>query len=95
MNGVLVCLEVGPDVPRLNAIGSRKCRAASALVIGCYSSTGDMVPEARTVPANGQPLIYRTGEVVVPDRFDDDIRVECSHGIHFFITKAEAEAYAG
>lgn len=27
------------------------------------------------------------------DRFDDDWRHECAPGVHFFITRAEAEAY--
>jgi len=30
---------------------------------------------------------------VAAESFDDDVRVECSSGIHFFITKAEAETY--
>ena len=38
--------------------------------------------------------IYRVGEIVRPDSYDPDIRVECSHGIHFFITRKEAEDYA-
>lgn len=28
-----------------------------------------------------------------PDKFDPDVRVECSHGIHFFLTREEAETY--
>jgi len=31
--------------------------------------------------------------LVKPDSFDPDPRVECSHGIHFFMTRKEAEAY--
>jgi hypothetical protein len=37
--------------------------------------------------------IYKAGVVVHPDKYDDDIRVECTHGIHFFITRKEAEEY--
>ena len=37
--------------------------------------------------------VYRNGELTYPDSYDDDIRVGCSHGIHFFITKAEAEEW--
>jgi hypothetical protein len=31
--------------------------------------------------------------LIRPDKFDADPRVNCSHGIHFFITREEAEAY--
>jgi len=33
------------------------------------------------------------GETVRPDSWDDDWTVECGSGIHFFITRAEAEDY--
>lgn len=36
---------------------------------------------------------YRVGETVRPDRFDDDRWNECAPGVHFFITRAEAETY--
>lgn len=36
---------------------------------------------------------YRLGEVAREPSYDDDIRVECTSGIHFFITKQEAENY--
>jgi len=36
---------------------------------------------------------YKVGETVKPDSFDDNPFVECTHGIHFFITRQEAEDY--
>jgi hypothetical protein len=36
---------------------------------------------------------YVVGETVVADKYDPNPRVECSGGIHFFMTRAEAEAY--
>lgn len=38
-------------------------------------------------------LKYRVGDIVTVDDFDDDVRVHCSRGVHFFITRAEAEAW--
>jgi len=38
-------------------------------------------------------LSYVVGETVHPDKYDDDPRLECSHGIHFFLTRQEAEDY--
>jgi hypothetical protein len=38
-------------------------------------------------------LEYKEGEVVYADAFNDDIRVDCTSGIHFFMTKKEAEEW--
>ena len=38
-------------------------------------------------------FIYRVGEIVRVDNFDEDRWNECSTGIHFFITRREAEQY--
>ena len=36
-------------------------------------------------------FVYRVGETVRADSFDDSPFIECSHGIHFYITRQEAE----
>jgi hypothetical protein len=36
-------------------------------------------------------LEYRVGQKVVPDSYDPDPRIDCSHGIHFYITRQEAQ----
>lgn len=41
----------------------------------------------------GNRINYAKGKKMKPDSFDPNPLKECSHGIHFFITKAEAEAY--
>ena len=33
------------------------------------------------------------GQPTYPDSYDDDERVECSHGIHVFMTRQEAEEW--
>jgi hypothetical protein len=80
-NGTIAKLKIPADAPRVNSTG-RKCRAAWVEVLqGQGKSSHDNVTE------------YAPGLVVRPDSYDPDFRVECSHGIHFFITRAEAEAY--
>jgi len=37
---------------------------------------------------------YLAGQRVTPDRFDENWMEECSSGIHFFITRLEAENYS-
>ncbi len=39
-------------------------------------------------------MYYYKGAIVEADSFDDDIRLECTNGIHFFMTKEEAEEWA-
>jgi len=79
-DGTIAVLRIPADAKRVNAYGSRKCRAEFAYVVsGNGKAKHDDTP-------------YAPG-VIRPDKFDDDPRVECSHGIHFFITREEAEAY--
>ena len=81
-NGVIAKLVIPHDAKRLNAIGSRKCRAEKVFVL-----------EGQGASSHDKSVIYATDTWVLPDSFNDDRRVECSNGIHFFITRAEAEAY--
>lgn len=37
---------------------------------------------------------YKIGDIILPDTFDSNPLNECSHGIHFFMTKEEAMDYA-
>jgi hypothetical protein len=82
-NGI-VTLKIPADAKRLNAYSSRKCRAEYAIVIDA--------PEG-AISTYNQETKYITGETIRPDSFDDDKRAECSNGIHFFITRQEAEDY--
>ena len=79
-------LVIPHDAERINSIGSRKCRASKAFVHEIFGAT-------EAVDARSGKLLYKTGEEVTPDKFDPDLREECSHGIHFFITRIEAENY--
>ena len=80
-----VCkLRVPPEAKRTATPIGRKCRAEWVEVL--------------EAPTNGAGLhdrnvVYRAGEIVRPDKYDPDPRVECTHGIHFFLTREEAEAY--
>ncbi len=81
-NGRIATLRIPSDAARINAYGSRKCRASYAIVLNGsgmakFSSTTKYAPDL----------------TVTPDSFDPDPRVECSHGIHFFITEQEAKDY--
>jgi len=86
--GCLVNLRVPPDAKRTAAIVGRKCRAAFAVVLSI-----DGADEVASNPLNGVKTTYRVGNTVCADSYNDDPRTECTHGIHFFMTRAEAEDY--
>jgi hypothetical protein len=82
----IVQLRIPADAKRVNAYGSRKCRAEYAVVI-------PQIGGRPTVGTHDGMTQYIGGQIVRPDTFDPDPRIECSHGIHFFITRKEAEDY--
>ena len=87
--GLIACLDIPHDASRVNAIGSRKCRAAFAYVRSIVDGA-----EAKTEGfATHNNMKYTVGQIVQPDDYDGSNLIECSHGIHFFITREEAEAH--
>ena len=78
-------LKIPTAAKRVNSTG-RKCRAEYAKVLELPKNT-------QIGHATYDGTIYRVGKIVRPNKYNPDFRVECSHGIHFFITRAEAEAY--
>lgn len=85
MEGVIVKLRIPESAKRSHAFG-RKCRAEYADVIEVIG--GDV-----GVSRHDGSTEYRVGQRVTPDRFDENWQEECSSGIHFFITRLEAESY--
>ena len=84
-NNVLVKLSIPAHAKRSHAFG-RKCRASEAKVL-------DIIGASQALSIYSSNVVYRVGETVFPDKFCDDFTMECASGIHFFITREEAEAY--
>lgn len=82
--GVLVKLRIPAEAKRSSAFG-RKCRAEYADVIEVI---GAEIGETNT---HRPKTLYVVGERVTPSAFDENWENECSAGIHFYITKLEAE----
>lgn len=80
-----------PEDAKRSSATTRKCRASKAVVLAIYSDDGEEVSEGRSRQCFD--FIYRVGETVYPDSWDENRWNECSHGIHFFITRREAEKY--
>ncbi len=79
-------LLIPADAKRSNATG-RKCRAEYAKVLELPQDVTEGTSK------HDSKFKYRVGEMVRPDRFDPDWKNECTGGIHFFITRDEAEEY--
>jgi hypothetical protein len=91
LQGNLICkLLIPVRAKRVNCIGSRKCRFEFAKVIAIYDG------KKKVKDGQGQynnNFIYEVGKIVRSDKFDDSPLIECSNGIHAFITRLEAEGY--
>ena len=83
-NGIIKIL-IPEYAKRTNSLIGRKCRASKVVVIG-----GEGVDGTGT---HYTSIIYSEGKTIVCDNYDDDIRVECTKGVHFFMTLAEAEEW--
>ena len=87
----LVKLIIPEDALRSSAT-SRKCRASKAYVVEIINiKTGEKV--GAVASEYDEEFIYRAGESVKVSDFDKNRWNECAPGIHFFITKEEAEKY--
>ena len=87
----LIRLLIPADAKRSSA-ASIKCRCEKAKVVAITSlDEGECYEEVTN--SNYAETIYRVGEMVYPDSYDDDRWNECSHGIHYFINKQDAINY--
>ena len=78
---MLIQLRIPREAKRTACLVNRKCRAEYAIVENI----------AYSIEHKG--CFYAIGKKVIPDGYDDDIRVDCTYGIHFFLTKEEAEKW--
>ena len=92
VNNVIVKLKVPAEAKRSSAT-TRKCRCDFAEVLALQNIDGTPYNDDKVVNNNYVETIYKVGEIVHPDSWDDNRWNECSHGIHFFMTRDEAVRY--
>jgi hypothetical protein len=85
-DNVIVHLRILPKALRSNATG-RKCRASAVKVLAIYGDAD------KAVSVHDGKTKYVKGKILRVKDFDQDRWNECSTGIHFFLTRSEAEAY--
>lgn len=85
--GVIARVQIPADARRVSSLVGRKCRAERVVVV-------ELIGASVGTSQHDPSVVYRVGETVAPNNgFNDDPRVECAPGIHFFITRREAEEY--
>ncbi len=88
----IVKLLIPEDAERSSAT-TRKCRASKAKVLDIYRIDDKSFKLISITNTSYATTEYRVGEMVYPDRWDENRWNECSHGIHFFLTEQEAINY--
>ena len=91
--GVIANLLIPADAKRVNAISARKCRAERVEVLELFKDGVSVLESAHGL--HQSDLVYAVGLTIEADSFNDDIRQVCTHGIHYFMTRREAEEYQG
>ena len=91
-SGLIVKLRIPAEARRSSAT-SRKCRAEFADVLEILNTDKTKADVTEVASNYNCEVIYEVGERVTADSWDDNRWNECSHGIHFFMTFAEAVRY--
>lgn len=91
-DGKVVKLMITEDAKRSSGT-DRKCRCDKAKVLSITSTDGSTNYE-EAISDYDDTFIYRVGEIVKVDNFDEDRWKVCATGIHFFITRDEAIKYS-
>jgi hypothetical protein len=88
LNGKGVVLELEILGDRTSNLVGRKCRASKVRVIKAIDSS-----ETEFVSTHDKNFRYTVGAEIECKDYNSDIRIECTSGIHFFMTQEEAAAY--
>jgi uncharacterized protein YjbI with pentapeptide repeats len=90
---IVLKLEIQADSPRISTFVGTKCRAQSAKALEAFDCEGNPVQETKFQSIHDRTFVYKLGEAVEVENFDDDIRLECTQGIHFFMDRNKAECW--
>ena len=92
VKGCLIRLFIPEDAKRCSAT-TQKCRCEFAKVLSIIRIENGEELQSIENTSYTPSIVYKVGEIVKPDSFDENRWNECSHGIHFFINKQDALNY--
>ena len=92
VDDVIVKLRVTENAKRSSAT-TLKCRCSEAEVLDIQDADGKSLDIPAVSSRHDSSFLYRKGEIVKVENFDEDRWNECSTGIHFFIDRAMAVRY--
>jgi hypothetical protein len=88
-DGCIAALYIPAGSKRTSSLVSRKCRAEYVKVVDIWNRDGKKIKYCENWHESYHQT-YTVRKVVKADKYNDDIRLECTGGIHFFLTKQEA-----
>jgi len=88
----LLRLQVPADADRTSCLTGPKCRAERARVTDILKPDGSEC-DTETATSHHREFTYHEGETAVADDWDSDIRVACTSGIHFYLSKRLAQRH--
>ncbi len=91
--GVIAKLQIPASADRVTPIGARKLRASKVKTLGLWDRSGNKIDGQHRNGTHGIEVCYEIGKYTLADSFNDDIREVCTNGIHFFLTREEAEKW--
>lgn len=81
-------LRIPGDARRVSSLVGRKCRADKAFVVAALDTDRKMFYSARDTR-----FTYKVGKMMSEPNLNQDRRLECAKGIHFFMELEEAQGY--
>jgi len=87
-NQCIAKIEIPTKSPRICNLINRKCRAKFVKTLDIIDNKGNSIKEQ--IGQRDSKTIYKVGRLTHADSFDNNMKDDCSHGIHFFVTKQEA-----
>jgi hypothetical protein len=94
--GIVLKLEIPADAKRTASLVGNKCRCDKAKVIGWMDINKDKdfrVEPHTFISKYNDEFEYKMGEYVTEPAYDNDPRLECTQGIHFFMDFRSAKYY--
>ena len=89
----LAKLKIPSGSRRTASLVGRKCRAEYAMVLSLHDLEGVKVTNTTGISLHSASFEYYVDKIVYPNSYNDDVKIECTQGIHFFLTMEEAKSY--